>query len=283
MARATPAPQQTALRAVAAPDFKNAERLPASAVIGTASRAVRAADEAGQQTMSSRQIAELTGSTHDNVLKTVRGLIKRGVVSGNETPYVHPQNGQTYSEVHLNYRNTMVVVSGYSVELRARIIDKWQELEHAAETSRRPTGRRPSTKAVTSTFEWGRTLLEGLGLRDNQAVLGANALTTRLTGVDILDTMGVRHLTAPQPEILLNATEIGERLGDRSARSVNTLLSAHGFQTGGPGAYEPTPKGVEAGGVMVDVARPNGTGNSRQLRWASGVVATLGALLEQGQ
>ena len=80
-------------------------------------------------TMSSREIAELTSSTHDNVLKTIRALIERGVVSGNETPYIHPQNGQTYREFHLDYRNTMVVVSGYSVELRARIIDRWQELE----------------------------------------------------------------------------------------------------------------------------------------------------------
>lgn len=81
------------------------------------------------QVMSSREIADLTGSTHDNVLKTVRSLIKKGVVSSNETPYVHPQNGQTYAEFLLSYRDTMVVVSGYSVELRARIIDRWQELE----------------------------------------------------------------------------------------------------------------------------------------------------------
>lgn len=48
--------------------------------------------------MTSREIAELTGSTHDNVLKTVRGLVEKGLVSRNETPYTHPQNGQTYSE-----------------------------------------------------------------------------------------------------------------------------------------------------------------------------------------
>jgi phage antirepressor YoqD-like protein len=80
-------------------------------------------------TMSSREIAELTGSTHDNVLKTIRALAERGIVSGNDTPYVHPQNGQTYREFRLNYRDTMVVVSGYSVDLRARIIDRWQQLE----------------------------------------------------------------------------------------------------------------------------------------------------------
>lgn len=82
--------------------------------------------------MSSREIAELTGSTHDNVLKTVRQLVKKGVVSSNETPYTHQQNGQTYAEFLLSYRDTMVVVSGYSVELRAKIIDRWQDLEAQA-------------------------------------------------------------------------------------------------------------------------------------------------------
>jgi len=80
-------------------------------------------------TMSSREIAELTGSTHDNVLKTVRALVTKGVVSVNDTPYIHPQNGQVYREFLLSQRDTLVVVSGYSVELRARIIDRWQELE----------------------------------------------------------------------------------------------------------------------------------------------------------
>ena len=82
-----------------------------------------------QPTMSSREIAEYVGTTHDSVLKTVRQLVERGIVFGNETPYTHQQNGQSYPEFLLDYRNTMVVVSGYSPEVRARIIDRWQELE----------------------------------------------------------------------------------------------------------------------------------------------------------
>ena len=82
-----------------------------------------------RHTMSSREIADLTGSTHDNVMKTIRGYVAKGVVSANDTPYVHSQNGQVYREFLLSQRDTLVVVSGYSVELRARIIDRWQELE----------------------------------------------------------------------------------------------------------------------------------------------------------
>ncbi|QBR34452.1 MULTISPECIES: phage antirepressor KilAC domain-containing protein [Pseudomonas] len=82
--------------------------------------------------MSSREIADLIGSSHDNVLKTIRALVAKGVVSSNDTPYVHPQNGQVYREFLLSQRDTLVVVSGYNVELRARIIDRWQELEAQA-------------------------------------------------------------------------------------------------------------------------------------------------------
>lgn len=83
------------------------------------------------QTMTSREIAETVGSDHHNVLATIRRLRAEGVIAGNETPYTHEQNGQTYTEFCLTYRDTMVVASGYSSELRARIIDRWMDLEKA--------------------------------------------------------------------------------------------------------------------------------------------------------
>ena len=105
-------------------------------------------------TMSSREIAELTGSTHDNVLKTVRRLISEGVVLGNETPYIHPQNGQTYMEFRMSFRDTMVVVSGYSAELRARIIDRWQEFEAKAAQPAIPQTL-PDTLRLAAEWEGG--------------------------------------------------------------------------------------------------------------------------------
>lgn len=79
--------------------------------------------------MSTREIAVLTDSAHDNVLKAVRRMAAGGVVSPNETSYVEPQNGQRYVMYELSFRDTMVVVSGYNAMLRARIIDRWLELE----------------------------------------------------------------------------------------------------------------------------------------------------------
>lgn len=79
--------------------------------------------------MSSREIADLVDTSHDSVLKTVRSLIEEGVVYPNETTYQHSQNKQYYPEFLLSKRDALVVASGYSVSLRARIIDRWQDLD----------------------------------------------------------------------------------------------------------------------------------------------------------
>lgn len=82
-----------------------------------------------RQVMSTREIAQLTGKSHDNVLRDARRLVAEGVLKSEETPYTHPQNGQSYPEFLLGQRDTLVLVSGYNAQLRAKIIDRWQELE----------------------------------------------------------------------------------------------------------------------------------------------------------
>jgi Rha family phage regulatory protein len=86
-----------------------------------------------QLTMTSREIAELTGKRHDNVLIDARAMLvelhgEGGVLRFQDTQ-VNPQNGQEYPVINLPKRETLILVSGYSIEMRARIIDRWQELE----------------------------------------------------------------------------------------------------------------------------------------------------------
>lgn len=88
-------------------------------------------------TMSSREIAELTGKQHKHVLADIRqmlsGLGKAAAEFSAAAQVKGPNNSIRAIEVfNLPKRETLILVSGYSVTLRARIIDRWIELEAAA-------------------------------------------------------------------------------------------------------------------------------------------------------
>ena len=85
------------------------------------------------QTMSSREIAELTNKRHDNVMSVCRALRDERVCPEiQETPYINPQNRQQYTECILTKRDSLVLVARLSPEFTARIVDRWQELEAQA-------------------------------------------------------------------------------------------------------------------------------------------------------
>lgn len=89
-------------------------------------------------TMSSREIAELTGKRHDHVMADIRSMLEalgRGCPEFSGT-YVHPQNGQTYPQFNLPKDLTITLVSGYSVPMRHRIVTRWMELEQVPATFR---------------------------------------------------------------------------------------------------------------------------------------------------
>lgn len=91
----------------------------------------------GPLTMSSREIAELVESRHDNVKRAMERLAEKGVIRftpAEETS--HEGAGARSVEVYrVGKRDSYVVVAQLSPEFTARLVDRWQELEEAA---RRP-------------------------------------------------------------------------------------------------------------------------------------------------
>ncbi|WP_375643965.1 Rha family transcriptional regulator, partial [Bartonella sp. AP83NXGY] len=85
------------------------------------------------QTMSSREIAELCGRRHDHVMRDIKKMLEElnapkfgGVdFSG----YYLDGKGESRPCYNLPKRECLILVSGYNMTLRARIIDRWQELE----------------------------------------------------------------------------------------------------------------------------------------------------------
>lgn len=84
-----------------------------------------------QLTMSSREIAELTGKRHDNVKSDIEKLLKDLNLNAPEFSGTYiATNGNKALEYSLPKRECLILISGYSVTLRAKIVDRWQELEN---------------------------------------------------------------------------------------------------------------------------------------------------------
>lgn len=84
-------------------------------------------------TMSSREIAELTGKQHKHVLTDIREMLETlGIDSAGFSAQYKDSSGKANKCFNLPKRETLILVSGYNVQMRAKIIDRWQELEAQA-------------------------------------------------------------------------------------------------------------------------------------------------------
>ena len=131
------------------------------------------------QTMSSREIADLTGKRHDHVLRDIRTTlvqlygddeVQAGVPSrdifevfftrmgwGIDSPKLGNERIQGIKvrrddrgfvgEISLDYPHTMTLISGYSVRLRKSIIDEWEKLKAATNTLSVPDFANPAAAA----------------------------------------------------------------------------------------------------------------------------------------
>lgn len=83
--------------------------------------------------MSSREIAKLTGKQHAHVCRDISKLNNNyenmGMPKVGYTPYVNPQNKQSYKEYNLTKMQTLDLITGYNISLRIAVNRRWEELE----------------------------------------------------------------------------------------------------------------------------------------------------------
>lgn len=85
------------------------------------------------RTMSSREIAELTGKRHPDVKRDIVAMLKalNGDVSSFARIYLDGLNREQ-TEYLLDREHTDCLLTGYSVPMRMKVIRRWHELEQAA-------------------------------------------------------------------------------------------------------------------------------------------------------
>ncbi len=83
------------------------------------------------QTMSSREIADLIEKRHDNIKVSADRLAEKGVI-GTPAMQEFTHNGNVYTEYLFTKRDSLILVAQNCPEFTARIVDRWQELEAQA-------------------------------------------------------------------------------------------------------------------------------------------------------
>lgn len=83
------------------------------------------------QTMSSREISELTDKRHDNVMRTIDSLYNSGTIGLPQTEEVSNQGPgpKIITQYRVGKRDSFIIVAQLSPEFTARLVDRWQELE----------------------------------------------------------------------------------------------------------------------------------------------------------
>ena len=83
------------------------------------------------KTMSSREIAELTGKQHKDVIRDIRVMLDALQKDGADLRHVREdKDARGYTKAfHLNRELTDTLLTGYSVPLRRKVIARWHELE----------------------------------------------------------------------------------------------------------------------------------------------------------
>lgn len=139
------------------------------------------------QTMSSREIAQLTGKEHRSVLRDIDNLNdnyeKLGLHKIVQSSYLNEQ-GREFREMLLSKIQTMDLITGYNVELRIKVNRRWEELENR--NSAQTLSRIDLARMVIEQEEEKQKLIEENNLLKPKAII-AEALNTSTESVLVRD------------------------------------------------------------------------------------------------
>ena len=227
------------------------------------------------QTMSSREISQLCSKEHRNVMADIRKMLESLDLTTAEFSAVYKaDNGQEYECFNLPKRETLILVSGYDVVTRAKIIDRWTELENQQQQKEQRYFN-PLEK-IGDITEQCLKIAHLHGFEGNQALISADKAVKTLTGYSPMQLIGATHLVAEVQAQMLNATELGRQLSPQlSAVKTNLILAGLGLQVKVEGKWEATEAGKPYS-IYLDTSKKHSDGTPvKQLKWYTTVLPLL--------
>ena len=224
-----------------------------------------------QQTMSSLEIAKLTGKPHNDVMKAIRAMepswekVSQGKFSLSSRKVEQPNGGiREYPCYELTKTECLYVATKFNDEARAKLVIRWQELEQQARANMisLPNFEDPAEAAIAWAKEYkekkvlaieNQTLQrEKMMLQDENFQLAAE--NQELKGDhNYLDLIMRSRST-------LTVTQIAQDYG-MSAKAMNKVLADMGIQYKNNGQWILYSKYKDGGYVSsrsIDITRSNG-------------------------
>lgn len=161
-----------------------------------------------EETMGSREIAELCGKEHRHVMRDIENLndtyVEMSLPKVGQCSY-KADNGRTYKEYLLTQDHCIDLITGYSREIRIRINRRWKELEQ---------------RVAAPVVQIPQSFAEALQLAANQAL----QIEQDAPKVNFYNTVADR-------DNLMTVTQVATKLG-MSAQALNKRLTALGAYDG---------------------------------------------------
>lgn len=235
-------------------------------------------------TMTSREIAELTGKEHFHVLRDIRDLLNQ-VYDLKDNPNldyqliqgvsfdVCPQTKRV-SMYHLDKDHTITLLIGYDAKARFKVVKRWQELESLSQPTLPTTPESKAVIAVQSFLQATNLFSCPLHLAQIESVKFARDRH----GVDFSQAL----LIAPAQnnikptEEMLEPTELGKQFG-LSAREMNSKLESLGLQVKTNSGWLPTKYGQD---LCVKHSWNRGSKSGYNLKWNANAVRSAINLLD---
>lgn len=211
--------------------------------------------QSGAATMSSLDIAEITGKNHKDVMRDIREVLSQAEIDERKFALTY-KDGSNRDQpcFQLPRRECDLVVSGYSVKYRLAIIDRWHELE-GKQAPAIPTHSEALRLAADAIDKANALALEVADLRpkadfhdavtasDDVAQLatacqvlgfpfGRNTLFQRLRNRGILISGGDRHNLPKQEHIKLGRFTVKESSYVDDEKQVHVRFTTYVTQKG---------------------------------------------------